>query len=150
MALVKCPECGKDVSDTVQDCPQCGYTLKKRTSIVLPGCLGLIILLVVLFMMAPSARETEAEYRKDPYGDEVGASVACQRFVSAQLKAPATAKFPLYAEVRPTALGGGRWQWIAYVDAQNGFGATIRTRFVCITKKMGGGDYVEETVTLVK
>ena len=28
MALIKCPECGKQVSDKAQSCPNCGYPLK--------------------------------------------------------------------------------------------------------------------------
>ena len=29
MALIKCPECGKEVSDSVYKCPNCGFMLKK-------------------------------------------------------------------------------------------------------------------------
>ena len=29
MALVKCPECGKMVSDSAEACPDCGYAVKK-------------------------------------------------------------------------------------------------------------------------
>lgn len=29
MALIKCPECNKEVSDTAETCPHCGYRLKK-------------------------------------------------------------------------------------------------------------------------
>jgi hypothetical protein len=29
MALIQCPECGKEISDTVKECPNCGYQLKK-------------------------------------------------------------------------------------------------------------------------
>lgn len=29
MALIKCPECGKEVSDTSYKCPNCGYVLNK-------------------------------------------------------------------------------------------------------------------------
>lgn len=28
MALIKCPECGKEISDNAKNCPQCGYPLK--------------------------------------------------------------------------------------------------------------------------
>ena len=31
MALIKCPECGKDVSTAAESCPHCGYPLKKGT-----------------------------------------------------------------------------------------------------------------------
>lgn len=29
MALINCPECGKEVSDTAQACPDCGYDIQK-------------------------------------------------------------------------------------------------------------------------
>ena len=37
MALIKCPECGKDVSDSAPTCPHCGYQLKKTTSSYSPS-----------------------------------------------------------------------------------------------------------------
>lgn len=30
MALIKCPECGKEISDTVDVCPNCGFSIKKK------------------------------------------------------------------------------------------------------------------------
>lgn len=30
MALIKCPECGKEISDTVEACPNCGFAIKKK------------------------------------------------------------------------------------------------------------------------
>ena len=29
MALIKCPECGKEISDKAKACPECGYKMKK-------------------------------------------------------------------------------------------------------------------------
>lgn len=37
MALIKCPECGKTVSDTARQCPHCGYNLQARNSFC-PEC----------------------------------------------------------------------------------------------------------------
>lgn len=28
MALIKCPECGKEISDVAVKCPNCGYPIK--------------------------------------------------------------------------------------------------------------------------
>jgi len=36
MALIKCPECGKEVSDTAKACPNCGAPID--TSIRCPKC----------------------------------------------------------------------------------------------------------------
>ena len=33
MALIKCPECGKEVSDSAKSCPHCGYPLDKEQPI---------------------------------------------------------------------------------------------------------------------
>lgn len=30
MALIKCPECEKEISDSVENCPNCGYSVKKH------------------------------------------------------------------------------------------------------------------------
>lgn len=32
MALIKCPECDKQISDKAENCPHCGYSFEKRTS----------------------------------------------------------------------------------------------------------------------
>lgn len=29
MALIKCPECGKEISDKAKACPECGYKRRK-------------------------------------------------------------------------------------------------------------------------
>ena len=52
------------------------------------------------------------------------------------LKAPGTAKFPGLLEKADHIkdLGGGRYQINSWVDSQNGFGALLRSRFVCIVK----------------
>ena len=56
MALIKCPDCGKDVSDVAPSCPSCGRPIsahrpgqvsvrseKKKTSPVATGCLVLLL-----------------------------------------------------------------------------------------------------------
>jgi len=34
MSLLKCPECGKDVSSTLDACPHCGYKINKKEEII--------------------------------------------------------------------------------------------------------------------
>ncbi len=50
MALIHCPECGKDVSDTAPRCPNCGHIINKKeankTNASAGGC-GLIISIVI-------------------------------------------------------------------------------------------------------
>lgn len=30
MALIKCPECGKEISDQATSCPNCGYPISNE------------------------------------------------------------------------------------------------------------------------
>lgn len=34
MALIKCPECGKEISDTTKRCPNCGYMIHNKKSVL--------------------------------------------------------------------------------------------------------------------
>jgi hypothetical protein len=68
---------------------------------------------------------------------ETMAHIMCQDFVKNRLKAPRTAKFPRSSEARTTDLGNGRYRVISYVDAQNSFGALIRTRYACTVQYTG-------------
>lgn len=53
MSLIKCPECGKEISSTVNNCPHCGYVIKHRNVEKHPIYYGLktgiFILLVITF-----------------------------------------------------------------------------------------------------
>ena len=42
MALIKCPECGKEISDTCKQCIHCGYVLKKGTKSITRDQVALI------------------------------------------------------------------------------------------------------------
>ena len=46
MALIKCPECGREITDTISTCPNCGYVLKKKKSIA-PIVIILVLVLTV-------------------------------------------------------------------------------------------------------
>lgn len=35
MALIKCAECGKEISDKAKECPNCGYRNKKNISVII-------------------------------------------------------------------------------------------------------------------
>lgn len=54
----------------------------------------------------------------------------CQERVQAGLKAPSTAEFPAYDE-HAMSSSGALWVVKSYVDADNSFGAHIRTRYEC-------------------
>ena len=69
MALINCPECNKEISDTVKICPHCGYKLpktknvqspqgkRKRVVIIISGLLALIAIGGFFFFLSPHTVE---------------------------------------------------------------------------------------------
>lgn len=52
MALIKCKECGKKISNTSKKCPNCGYKIKKGSSnIVLSFIVGIIIIILLIVLI---------------------------------------------------------------------------------------------------
>jgi hypothetical protein len=81
MSLVKCDECGKDVSDTAKACPHCGTAVKKKVGmlgIILVSLIGFAIFQGVLSSSSapPPTPKTEAEKQR-----EAQAEVAFQKVV---------------------------------------------------------------------
>lgn len=67
---------------------------------------------------------------------EFNASTDCKGFVKRQLRAPATADFAPHRELT-IGNDGARWSVSGYVDAQNGFGAMIRSHYTCVIRYDG-------------
>lgn len=146
MALINCPECKKEVSNSALSCPHCGFQLiekkepkakpqlknpKKKNS----GCIIWLIVIAILIIIL---------YNYESSGDSSSSSGSsssnkflaynyAEDFVKKNLKSPSTADFPgtYEKDEHITDLGGGKYKIKSWVDSQNGFGATIRTKFSC-------------------
>ena len=69
MALVKCKECGEQISTKAKSCPKCGATPPKKTSFVTWAVLVLIVLVVYGTMqeqanLTPEQKAARTEQRK--------------------------------------------------------------------------------------
>lgn len=62
--------------------------------------------------------------------DEYDAYTACENWVEERLRAPSTADFSGVGDSEITKTDAG-YDVTGYVDAENGFGAQIRTGFTC-------------------
>ena len=67
--------------------------------------------------------------------------------VENRLKSPSTADFCSYPEATITDLGNNRYRIKGYVDAQNSFGATIRSNFT-VTLTLTESGYKEASCTI--
>lgn len=90
-------------------------------------CLALVAAAVFIATRNVHATPTPEELKAD-------AARACEKtFIPDRLKAPSTAQ---YTNVRTTE-SGGAYTVMGYVDAQNSFGAQIRSSFTCIVHSSG-------------
>jgi uncharacterized protein DUF4339/zinc ribbon protein len=152
IGLTKCPDCGHDVSPSASACPNCGSPIKEKLDRKKAnwGCLLLLLPFVVIGFLVFAWHQGLTPEQKaaldKKHQDEDMSVESCtfvQKIVRAHLKAPATAEFP-------NCYGAGLNEYYiransardtfvveGYVDAQNGFGAKIRTRFEATISRSG-------------
>ena len=147
MALIKCPECEKGVSDTVENCIHCGFNLagnkfnnavesktadnhfskatqdepKPRKGLLL--AIAAAVVVVIIIIIAVNAGSMSDEERALSYA---------QSAVESRLASPATASFASMQEsriLRNAPPAQNTFTVMSHVDSQNAMGATLRTHF---------------------
>lgn len=142
MALTKCPECKKEISSKAKACPNCGYEMKSKGG----GCLwtiGMAIAIFILFSIF-SYYLNEGDTDTVTYSKSLAYNYA-EDFVKEKLKSPSTAKFPglLDRDKHIAKTSEGVYKIYSWVESQNSFGATIRTRFSCTIRFEGSSVYCD-------
>lgn len=137
--LGTCRDCGGQVSYSAKACPHCGAKPPPRpageTSVV-----AVVIGLLVFgwFILGGDKDEApRAPVVQTPAQTAKYAASTCESRVKGLLKAPATAKFP-WDSPAVIDLGNNEFLLRSYVDAQNGFGALIRSNYTCRVKVTNG------------
>lgn len=72
MALIKCKECGKEISNKAKTCPHCGAKVKKSASM---GCLVMIIVIVLVIGYIGSMDVGTADAEKNPINAGIRKSI---------------------------------------------------------------------------
>ncbi|HEX4054697.1 MAG TPA: hypothetical protein VHX86_10570 [Tepidisphaeraceae bacterium] len=73
-----------------------------------------------------------------------------QEFVKDQLKSPATAQFQPFDSPKVSVTYSDGWYTVyAVVDAQNGFGALIRSSYICKLKPIGGDQWQADSTDIL-
>jgi len=103
---------------------------------ILLGLIGLVMIVSQfdrdIDRMSSSSSSTVSSSVSTYRIDKIEAWVMAKEFVKDRLKAPRTAKWPWAStDQLVTYLGNREYLVDAYVDAQNSFGALIRTYFTC-------------------
>jgi hypothetical protein len=102
------------------------------------GCAVVLLLMLggcVVMMMLPESEEQKQERALND-GKAITATL-CESAMTRQLRAPGSADYPFGHVTSVTSAGRNRFQLVSYVDSQNAFGATLRTRFRCVVEGSG-------------
>jgi len=80
---------------------------------------------------------------------KIDAFFTCKEYVKNNLKAPATADFQSYYDAYVKKAGQNKYEILSYVDAQNSFGAKLRTRYICDIKYVGNDEWELEKLSFI-
>ncbi len=160
VSLKQCPYCAEKILRDAIVCRFCGRELPngkipshiarnpapaqkaKSNPLLVLILIGLIaVLCLCVFTFATSSTSTP----ENPATPTM-ASIMCEKFVTDRLKAPSTAKFAPYRELKITTYGKNEgvkdaFRVIGYVDAQNGFGAMLRNNYICDVQYIGDDNW---------
>lgn len=124
-----CPHCAEEIQDAAKVCKHCGRTVVSRVGAVMVS-LTVLALIVAIIGAGAWVYWSLAQQPTPAAAYEV-----CQRYVAARLPSPGAARFPAIHEAGVTvATGGDDFVVRGVVDAPNGFGTVVRTRFVCTVR----------------
>ncbi len=157
MALIECPECNKQISETASSCPQCGYSfskgetesiLKESKKYKIAGYFVSAIILIFLFKLCTGGDKSKVVVPWDQVDNSLVAWVYTRSIVEKQLKSPITAKFPAdYTEF--IKHNGTTYTIDAYVDSQNSFGAMIRTYFKATVQEVSEDRWMTVSINFI-
>lgn len=123
MALIKCKECGKEISDQANACPNCGAKPYKPS-----GCLAVFVavaVLIVIFSLVPGTPKPPA-----PFDAEATVRGLCMMHIKGSLNDPDSADFE-HSSSTVASKNGDVWTVQRPVRAKNAFNATRRAIFEC-------------------
>ena len=124
MALIKCQECGREISSAAKACPQCGAKNPKRAGFgeVLLVIIGAVFVLGVIgsaFNRGPPSPPSELAW------------YACQQFIQNSLRDPSSAEFVSDYSSALVAKTSAGYKALMRVRANNGFGGKTVSNFSC-------------------
>lgn len=110
------------------------YDTTETTESKRPGCyataiVGIVVVVVWMALTSGSSGSSRPSYSSSSH-DAGMACIMAEKLIKRQLKSPTSAEFD-YGDCRDNATQSGNiWTLRSYVDADNSFGAHIRTYYI--------------------
>ena len=152
--ILPCPKCGGDVEVPSDSCPHCGEDFSSLIADAkvnaIGGFVGLVfVVLVTVWWIGESDDSNESDESDSPREIDwtFHAIIQCESEVKRQLKAPSTAKF-VKREQEVYKMGESKWGVVGAVDAQNSFGAIVRSEFACQLSRGESGQWTFQKVLI--
>lgn len=148
MALIKCHECGAQVSDMSDKCVHCGVKTKKPIPIKTSNP-GLTIFLIVVgtilvLRLIPEAKKVDYRTSKERAVD------ACVSYIKLFLHDPESAEFIDISKNNAKDNTGDSWHVFQKVRAKNLFNAYVLSEFQCEIERNGNEYLLKYPITEVK
>lgn len=64
MAMIKCPECGQEISDKAKKCPNCGNPMRKLNKKILLGVISILVVVAVVTIIVVKSHNIRLEQQK--------------------------------------------------------------------------------------
>lgn len=135
MALLKCRECGREISSGARSCPNCGAKPKSQVVTGCAGGLALFFFIVVIAAFFGGDQESTVT-------DNEAASIMCGEFIKKRLRDPESAEFISEPISVPAVRNPeGSYYSLLTVRAANGFGGKSVEAFSCSVMKDANGTW---------
>ncbi|MFW6016947.1 MAG: hypothetical protein ACOCRK_10960 [bacterium] len=96
--------------------------------------ISIIVLIIFVFLAVGSTDDNDSNSSPN----KIEAMTMAQTFLEDRLKAPATADYPWESsDDVVTELADDKFRYRSYVDAENSFGAKVRTQFDIVVQYVG-------------
>lgn len=117
MALIKCPECEKEISDTVRKCPNCGFRFKRKINKII------IFLLITIFIILTIAGIVSL-IKQNSFSSNEMYAIKCTETLKNYMKSPDSFKLQDDCLIILTDKAD-KYLFIDYTSA-NSYGANLR------------------------
>jgi len=137
----KCHECLADIPAEATKCSHCGSKQKIKITGKRWAVIGILTVFIIFIFSSLGGGDGGSTTQQSNI-DDGRAHIIAQNYVESVLKSPSTADFPTF-DYQASDLGNDKYKVVSYVDAQNSFGAEVRSNYSVTLSYNGSGEWAD-------